>query len=105
MSFSDNNLSDYENFSSSCDSDSDDDDYITFYSKTKFQDIQYFQIDISCFETSETTCKHYIIFHFANGDTTHNRLDNANLKKIFTDHGLLDEITNNELFSHLISIS
>ena len=100
MSFSDNNISDYENFSSSCSSD--DDDYITFYSKTKFQDIEYFEIDISCFETSETTCKHYIMVHFTNGDTTHNQMNNTNLKKIFTEHGLLDEISNNEIFSHLL---
>ena len=100
MSFSSSNLSDYENLSSSCCSE--EDDYITFYSKTKFQDIDYFNIDIICFETGETTCQHYILVHFINGDTTHNRVNNTNLKKIFTDHGLLDEISDNELFSHLI---
>ena len=101
MSFSNSNLSDYENLSSSCCSDGD--EYITFYSKTKFQDIEYFEIDFACFETGETTCQHYITFHFINGDTTHNRIDNTNLKKIFTNHGLLDEISDNELFSHLLS--
>lgn len=100
MSFSDANISDYENLSSSCDSD--DECYLPFYSKNKKNNIDYFELDICCFETSDTICTHYIVIHYINGDTTNNRLDNLTIKKLLSEHDLLDEITNHEIFSHII---
>ena len=104
MSFYNENMSDYEDYNDVFSSSDDEGDFCKFISHTCKDNVHFIMIDITCYEEKNSElCYHDVILHFINGDICQEHMNIHKLKKLFIDHDLINEITDNELFQHILA--